>query len=37
MPREIVRINVATKFPIEAGTRFFATIAYPDNRIERER
>jgi hypothetical protein len=37
MPREIVRINVASKFPIEAGARFFATIAYPDNRNERER
>jgi hypothetical protein len=37
MPREIVRINVASKFPIEAGARFFATIAHPDNRNERER
>jgi hypothetical protein len=37
MPREIVRINVASKFPIEAGARFFATIAYPENRNERER
>jgi hypothetical protein len=37
MPREIVRINVASKFPIEVGARFFATIAYPDNKNERER
>jgi hypothetical protein len=37
MPREIVRINVGSKFPIEVGARFFATIAYPDNRNERER
>jgi hypothetical protein len=37
VPREIVRINVASKFPIEAAARFFATIAYPDNRNERER
>jgi hypothetical protein len=37
MPREIVRINVASKFPTEVGARFFATIAYPDNRNERER
>ena len=37
MPREIVRINVASKFPVEAGARFFATIAYPDNPNERER
>jgi hypothetical protein len=37
MPREILRINVGSKFPIEAGARFFATIAYPDNRNERER
>ena len=37
MPREIVRINVASKFQIEVGARFFATIAYPDNRNERER
>jgi hypothetical protein len=37
MPREIVQINVASKFPTEVGARFFATIAYPDNRNERER
>jgi hypothetical protein len=37
MAREIVRINVASKFPIEVGARFFATIAYPDNRSERQR
>jgi hypothetical protein len=37
MPREIVRINVASKFPIEVGARFFATIAHPDNPNERER
>ena len=37
MPREIVRINVASKFQIEVGARFFATIAFPDNRNERER
>jgi hypothetical protein len=37
MPREIVRINVASKFQIGVGARFFATIAFPDNRNERER
>ena len=37
MPREIVRINAASKFQIEVGARFFATIAYPDNRNKRER
>ena len=37
MPREIVRINVGSKFPVEVAARFFATIAYPDNRNERER
>ena len=36
MPREIVRISLASKFPIEVGARFFATIAYPDNQ-NRER
>ncbi len=37
MPREIVRINVGSKFPVEVAARFFATIAYPDNPNERER
>jgi hypothetical protein len=37
VPRESVRINVASEFPIEVGARFFATIAHPEDRNERER
>jgi hypothetical protein len=37
MPREIVRIDLSSKFPIEVGARFFSVIAYPDNARERDR
>jgi hypothetical protein len=30
MPREIVRIDLSSKFPIEVGARFFSIIAYPE-------
>jgi len=37
MPREIVHVNLSSKFPIEIGARFFSIIAYPDNAQERDR
>jgi hypothetical protein len=37
MPREIVHINLSSKFPMEVGARFFSIIAYPDDRERRHR
>lgn len=38
MPRETVRIDVSSNFPIEPGARFFSTLAFPDavDRHDRE-
>jgi hypothetical protein len=30
MPRETVRINLSSRFPIEVGARFFSVLAYPN-------
>jgi hypothetical protein len=35
MPREIVHIDLSSKFPMEAGARFFSTLAYPDATHQR--
>jgi len=37
MPREIVRIDLSSKFPMEVGARFFSTIAYPEPKDAEER
>src|ERR1700730_11540 len=37
MTREIVRIDLSSKFPMEVGARFFSTIAYPEPKDAEER